>query len=140
MKNELQQRLDAAKVSIMCAALRELNAAMSDIEASAYISLDGYTIAAELASGVDSNRLGAICASMHALAQRASQEIKHGAFNLLLIESEQGYMLLVKSSVEAMLVVSTKPSKSLGMIASVSKQFAEKLKRIQETHKVAAAT
>lgn len=140
MKTTLQQKLDAAKVSIMCVALRELNASISDIEASAYILRDGGIIAAELASGVDSNRLGAICASMHALAQRASQEIMHGALKLVLIESEQGYMLLVQSSAEAILAVSTKPSKNLGMIASVSKKFAEKLMRIQESHKVAAAT
>ncbi len=124
-----------ARASALRSVLRELNASSSDIEASACISSDGYNMASVLGEGVDPDRFGAMCASLLALAHRAAQEIQRGNLKLVLVEGEQGVMLLVQAGPDAILAVAAKPSKNLGMIFLDSKKVAQKLLAVLEAHK-----
>jgi predicted regulator of Ras-like GTPase activity (Roadblock/LC7/MglB family) len=124
---EAQKTADELRASALRSVLRELNASSADIEASACISSDGYTLAAVLGQGVDPDRFGAMCASLLALAQRASQEIQRGNLKLVLVEGEQGVMLLVQAGPDAILAVGAKPSKNLGMIFLDARKTAQKL-------------
>jgi len=133
---ELQKKLDAARASVMRSVLRELNASSTDIEASACISSDGYILASVLGQGVDSDRFGAMCASLLALANRAAQEIQRGNLKLVLVEGEQGVMLLVQAGPDAILAVAAKPGKNLGMIFLESRKVAQKLLGVLENHKL----
>ncbi len=123
------------RASALRSVLRELNSSSGDIEASACISSDGYTMAAVLGEGVDADRFGAMCASLLALAHRAAQEIQRGNLKLVLVEGEQGVMLLVQAGPDAILAVAAKPSKNLGMIFLDSKKIAQKLLGVLEAHK-----
>ena len=123
------------RASALRSVLRELNASSTDIEASACISSDGYSIASVLGQGVDADRFGAMCASLLALAHRAAQEIQRGTLKLVLVEGEQGVMLLVQAGADAILAVAAKPSKNLGMIFLDSKKVAQKLLGVLESHK-----
>jgi len=124
-----------ARASALRSVLRELNASSADIEASACISSDGYNMASVLGEGVDPDRFGAMCASLLALAHRAAQEIQRGNLKLVLVEGEQGVMLLVQAGPDAILAVAAKPSKNLGMIFLDSKKVAQKLLGVLESHK-----
>jgi predicted regulator of Ras-like GTPase activity (Roadblock/LC7/MglB family) len=139
MTKEHKNNLEEARASLMRSVLRELNASSADIEASACISSDGYSLASVLGQGVDSDRFGAMCASLLALAQRAAQEIQRGNLKLVLVEGEQGVMLLVQAGPDAILAVAAKPSKNLGMIFLDSRKFAQKLLGVMENHKLASA-
>ncbi len=123
------------RASALRSVLRELNASSADIEASACISSDGYSMASVLGQGVDADRFGAMCASLLALAHRAAQEIQRGTLKLVLVEGEQGVMLLVQAGPDAILAVAAKPSKNLGMIFLDSKKIAQKLLGVLEAHK-----
>jgi len=123
------------RASALRSVLRELNASSADIEASACISSDGYSMASVLGQGVDADRFGAMCASLLALAHRAAQEIQRGNLKLVLVEGEQGVMLLVQAGPDAILAVAAKPSKNLGMIFLDSKKVAQKLLGVIEAHK-----
>lgn len=122
-----QKTPDEARASALRSVLREMNAASADIEASACISSDGYTLAAVLGESVDADRFGAMCASLLALAHRAAQEIQRGSLKLVLVEGEQGVMLLVQAGPDAILAVAAKPSKNLGMIFLDARKVAQKL-------------
>lgn len=122
------------RASALRSVLRELNSSSSDIEASACISSDGYSMASVLGQGVDADRFGAMCASLLALAHRAAQEIQRGNLKLVLVEGEQGVMLLVQAGPDAILAVAAKPSKNLGMIFLDSKKVAQKLVSVLEAH------
>lgn len=113
--------------SILKSILQELNASSSDIEASACISNDGFNIAAVLSKDINTDRYSAMCASLLALANRAAQEIQHGEFKLLLIEGEQGVMLLVQAGKDSILAIAAKPSQNLGMIFMNAKKYARKI-------------
>ncbi len=133
MKEADKSRTEA-RASALRSVLRELNASSSDIEASACISSDGYNIASVLGEGVDPDRFGAMCASLLALAHRAAQEIQRGNLKLVLVEGEQGVMLLVQAGPDAILAVAAKPSKNLGMIFLDSRKVAQKLLGVLESY------
>lgn len=128
-KSKNEQRASALR-----SVLRELNASSGDIEASACISSDGYSMAAVLGKDVDPDRFSAMCASLLALAHRAAQEIQRGNLKLVLVEGEQGVMLLVQAGPDAILAVAAKPSKNLGMIFLDSKKVAQKLVGVMAAH------
>jgi len=107
--------------------LRELNASSSDIEASACISSDGFNLASVLNKDVDPDRYSAMCASLLALANRAAQEVQRGSLKLVLVEGEQGVMLLVQAGQDSILAVAAKPNRNLGMIFLSAKKFAQKI-------------
>ena len=130
-----QKTADEARASALRSVLRELNSSSDDIEASACISSDGYTMAAVLGQGVDADRFGAMCASLLALAHRAAQEIQRGNLKLVLVEGEQGVMLLVQAGSDAILAVAAKPGKNLGMIFLDARKVAQKLVGVLESHK-----
>ena len=130
-----QKTADEARASALRSVLRELNSSSDDIEASACISSDGYTMAAVLGQGVDADRFGAMCASLLALAQRAAQEIQRGNLKLVLVEGEQGVMLLVQAGPDAILAVAAKPGKNLGMILLDARKVAQKLLGVLESHR-----
>ncbi len=123
---------EEARASALRSVLRELNASSTDIEASACISSDGFTMAAVLGEGVDPDRFGAMCASLLALAHRAAQEIQRGKLKLVLVEGDQGVMLLVQAGPNAILAVAAKPSKNLGMIFLDARKVAQKLLGVLE--------
>ena len=132
---EATKTLDEVRASALRSVLRELNSSSADIEASACISSDGYTIASVLGQDTDPDRFGAMCASLLALAHRAAQEIQRGNLKLVLVEGEQGVMLLVQAGPDAILAVAAKPSKNLGMIFLDSRKIAQKLVTVLEAHK-----
>lgn len=129
-----QKTPEEARTSALRSVLRELNATSDDIEASACISSDGFSLAAVLGDGVDPDRFGAMCASLLALAHRAAQEVQRGNLKLVLVEGEQGVMLLVQAGPNTILAVAAKPSKSLGMIFMDAKKFAKKLVETLDSH------
>ncbi len=129
-----QKSPEETRTSALRSVLRELNATSDDIEASACISSDGFSLAAVLGNNVDPDRFGAMCASLLALAQRAAQEVQRGNLKLVLVEGEQGVMLLVQAGPNTILAVAAKPSKNLGMIFMDAKKFSKKLLETLESH------
>jgi predicted regulator of Ras-like GTPase activity (Roadblock/LC7/MglB family) len=75
-----------------------------------------------------------MCASLLALARRAAQEIQRGNLRLVLVEGEQGVMLLVQAGPDAILAVAAKPSKNLGMIFLEARKVAQKLQGVLESY------
>ncbi len=118
---------DEVRRKLIRSILRTLNASSTDIEASATISSDGLVIASVLGEGVDSDRFGAMCASLLALANRAAQEISRGALKQVLIEGDKGTMLLVQAGTDAVLAVAARPTVNLGMVFIEARKVAQKI-------------
>lgn len=110
--------------------LRTLNTFSAEIEASATISTDGIMLASVLGPGTDGDRFGAMCASLLALAERAAHEIARGALKQVLVEGENGVMLLVNAGADAVLAVAARPTVNLGMVFIEARKTAA---RIDET-------
>jgi hypothetical protein len=112
--------------------LRTLNGLTTEIEASAVISSDGFIIASVLNEKTDSDRFGAMCASLLALAERAAHEIVRGNLKQVLVEGELGTMLLVHAGKDAVLAVASRPTINLGMVFLEARKTAQKIQLVLE--------
>ena len=108
--------------------LRAFNGSLKDIEASAVISGDGFSLAWVLDENVDPDRFGAMCASLLALADRAAQEISRGELKQVLIEGSKGSMLLVYAGEDTVLAVASRPTVNLGMVFIEARKTAMNIK------------
>lgn len=115
------------KASAARSVLRELNASSEDIEASATMTTDGYIIGAVLDKDTDEDRFAAMSASLLALAERATDEIRRGQMKQLLVEGSEGLMLLVRAGGDKVLAVAAKPTVNLGRIFLEARKAAVKL-------------
>ncbi len=96
--------------------LKRLNSTSSDIQASAVMSRDGHSLATVLGDEINNVRLGAMCATLLSLGEKASIELKRGHLRQILIQGEEGYVLLLRIGEKAVLAVVSRPSANLGMM------------------------
>lgn len=108
--------------------LRAFNGSSNDIESSAVITSDGYTLAWVLDENVDPDRYGAMCASLLALSNRAAQEISRGELKQVMVEGDKGTMLLVYAGHNAVLALATRPTVNLGRVFIEARKTAQKIK------------
>ena len=118
-----KQAVDTAVTPI----LKRLNATSSDIQASAVMTRDGHTLATVLGDSVNSVRLGAMCATLLSLGERASLELNRGALKQILIQGDEGYVLLLRIGEKAVLAVVSQPSANLGMMLVEARRCAAEI-------------
>lgn len=99
----------------------------ASIQAAAVMSRDGVLIASRLHKSVNPERLSAISASILSLANRASSDLQQGNLEQVLIESAEGFLLMVKVGSKAVLSVVSRPSSKLGMLLHDTKKSAATL-------------
>lgn len=107
--------------------LRGLQATSDKIEASALVSHDGLTLASVLSSDVDSDRFGAMCASLLALATRAASEVERGELRQIILDGEHGPMLLTRAGNTGVLAVAASPKSNLGKVILDTRKTASDL-------------
>lgn len=112
------------------AILRKLNSASGHIEASSVMTRDGISVASVLQDGVDTDRLGAMCASLLSLGDTTAKELKRGHVHQLLLEGENGYILIMHIGNKAVLGVVTRPKAQLGMVLVEAKKTAEEILKV----------
>ena len=91
---------------------------------------DGVGVASVLADGVDPDRLGAMCASLLSLADTTAKELHRGKVNQLVLEGENGYVLIIHVGTKAVLGIVTRRKANLGMVFVEAKKTAEEILRI----------
>ena len=123
MVNNEKQAVAAAVTPV----LRRLNSTSSDIQASAVMTRDGHTLATVLGESVNSVRLGAMCATLLSLGERASLELNRGLLKQILIQGEEGYVLLLRIGEKAVLAVVSQPSANLGMMLVEARRTASEI-------------
>ncbi len=107
--------------------LGEFVKSTSSIQAAAVMSRDGLLIASKLHKSVDPERLSALSASILSLANRASADLQQGNLEQVLIDSSDGFVLMVKVGGNAVLSVVSKPNSRLGMLLHDAKKSAKTL-------------
>ncbi|MBN1802897.1 MAG: roadblock/LC7 domain-containing protein [Candidatus Lokiarchaeota archaeon] len=111
--------------------LRKLESVNSDVQGSSIVSVQGLPICSALARNVNDGIVSAMSAAIQSVSERAVEELSRGTLTRILIEGEDGNIILSKAGNNAILCTLTKPGASLGMvflnIKSVSKKIAELL-------------
>lgn len=109
------------------AVLRGLHTNLAEVEASAVVTRDGITIASLLSTGTDPDRFGAMCASLLALAARASKEVDRGNLRQIILDGQQGPLLLTHGGDSAVLAVAATPRANLGRLILETRRVATDL-------------
>ena len=111
--------------------LRRMEAINSDIQGSSVVSVQGLPIVSVLARNVNDGIVSAMSAAILSVSERAVAELARGDLKRILIEGNDGTIILSKAGNNAILCVLCRPNSSLGMvflnIQSVSNKIAELL-------------
>lgn len=107
--------------------LSRLNSISKDIEASAVMTRDGLTLASKIRDDVNQDRLGAMCASLLSLSDKTAKELSRGNLKQVLIEGDQGCILIVHIGKKAVLAVVSKASSNLGMVFLEARKVAKEI-------------
>jgi predicted regulator of Ras-like GTPase activity (Roadblock/LC7/MglB family) len=107
--------------------LRALQVSQPEIEAAAVISSDGLIVASVLGPQTDADRYAAMCAALLALSERASREAQRGDLQMVLVQGDQGAMLLVRAIDDQVLAVAASPKANLGMVFNLARKTAAAL-------------
>lgn len=110
--------------------LAEFTSTSTSIQAAAVMTRDGIPVASNISDYVDPARLSAISASLLSLADRTSKDLKQGELEQVLVDSTEGFVLMVKVGEQAVLSVVSRSNSRLGMLLHEAKSSAAKLARL----------
>ena len=110
--------------------LRTLQAAATDIEASAVVSVDGLIMASALQQGVEEDRVSAMSAAMLSLGERISNELGRAGLEQVYIKGDAGSIVLTSVGEEAVLTALARQDAKLGMIFLEMRRAAEDLVKL----------
>ncbi|HQT46042.1 MAG: hypothetical protein B7X08_00010 [Acidocella sp. 20-63-7] len=96
--------------------LSSLNRSSPEIDASALVSKDGRILASALSPGVDAQRIGIAVASILPIAERLALDLNRGGMERIVISGEQGHVLIIRVSSEAILCVIASKATMLGLL------------------------
>ena len=97
-------------------ALRQMKQENPDLEALAVVSLDGLPISSLLPEGAEEDRIAALSATILALGERASEELKKGKLEQAYVKGSDGYAIVTGIKNLAALLVVTDKNAKLGMV------------------------
>lgn len=109
-------------------ALKNLEAVNSDIQGSAIVSVQGLPICSVLSQNSNEGIVSAMSAAILSVSERAVEELRRGQLKRILIDGDEGIIILSRAGSNAILCTLAKPNASLGMvflnIQSISRKIA----------------
>ena len=132
MNSKDKETLNTETIKKFIKLLNTFNSLSESIHSSALTTTDGYAIASRLSEGVDPDRFGAMCASLLALANTASREIDRGDLRKVLIESEDGSVLIIDVGNNLVLTVAAGLGLPIGRIFLEAKKTAAEINTVVE--------
>jgi predicted regulator of Ras-like GTPase activity (Roadblock/LC7/MglB family) len=107
--------------------LRDLQASAPDIIASAVVTADGLSLASNLPSNVEEERVAAMSAAMLSLGERIAQELQRGNMEEVYIRGEEGLVLLTAIGRDAVLTTLARSEAKLGLMLLEMRRTAAEL-------------
>ncbi|MHA1885605.1 MAG: roadblock/LC7 domain-containing protein [Promethearchaeota archaeon] len=96
--------------------LRQMEAINPDIQGSAIVSVQGLPICSALARDVNDGIVSAMSAAILSVSERAVEELARGDLKSILIEGNDGSIILSKAGENAILCTLVRSGASLGMV------------------------
>lgn len=96
--------------------LKKLVKSMPEVKAAMIVSTEGFPIASALSRGMDRVKTAGMTAALLSLAERSIIEMAKGKFEQLFIQGKKGYILVLQTTPNAVLAVSTTNKVKLRLI------------------------
>ena len=100
------------------------------VEASAVASRDGLLIYSTVSKKLHAETFAAMSATMLGAAETATTELGKGIPQRIIVESENGKLIVTGAGQKALLVVMTEPEAGLGLILIEVTKASEKIKEV----------
>lgn len=107
--------------------LKSMDDGTPGVEASAIVSVQGLPIVSAMPKGVDDSIIAAMSAAILGVSERATRELTRGKLQQILIQGDEGYVILKRAGEDALLAVMARSDSNLGMIFIVMKGVAQKI-------------
>lgn len=101
-----------------------------DIEASAVVRRDGLMISSDLPARIESRTVAAMAAALVGTAETTSNELKRGAFQEVVVDSEKGKVVAIGAGKMALLVSLMRPEGNLGFVLLSMERAAKNIEAI----------
>jgi len=101
-----------------------------DIEASAVVRRDGLMISSDLPARIESRTVAAMTAALVGTAETTSSELKRGAFQEVVVDSEKGKIVAIGAGRMALLVSLMRPEGNLGFVLLSMERAAKNIESI----------
>jgi predicted regulator of Ras-like GTPase activity (Roadblock/LC7/MglB family) len=117
-------------ISELIELLRKMEAVNADIQGSAIVSVQGLPICSVLARDVNDGIVSAMSAAILSVSERAVEELARGNLKRILIEGEDGTIILSKAGTNAILATLTRAEAPLGMVFINIQSVSEKISQL----------
>lgn len=97
-------------------ALSNLQSSSGDIEACAVVSEDGLIMASSIPNKLEEGDISAISAAMHSTGIKVATELKRGDLEQVLVKGENGYVIIMNASPNAVLLTMARKEAKLGLV------------------------
>jgi predicted regulator of Ras-like GTPase activity (Roadblock/LC7/MglB family) len=104
------------RADLLAEALDEFLGTVPEVEAAAIVSADGLPIASALPSEVHEDRLAAMSAALLILGERAASGLGKGDLAQVMVESADGYIVLMAAGPHAVFVAVTSTAAKAGLL------------------------
>lgn len=115
--------------------LRQLRAAEPNVQALAWVTLEGQVVTALFEQG-NQDRIGAMSASLLALSAAASREVALGGLRQVILNGEQGTLLLTAAGREHALLIAADTLINLGRLLVHAHRISGKLAALESDYLV----
>ncbi|MBU6997950.1 MAG: roadblock/LC7 domain-containing protein [Theionarchaea archaeon] len=112
-------------VEVLTTLLRNLEASLPDIEASAVITVDGFMVASALPPELEEDRVAALSAAMLLLGKKTAKELEKGELSEVFVGGENGSVVLIASGESAVLTALVRKDAKLGLVFLDMKRTAD---------------
>lgn len=102
----------------------------SDMIGAVAVSIDGLVLAAQMASDINAERVGAVAATMVGVARRVSNELKIGLAEEVILKSQQGMFVVLPAGDQGLVAVNVRQGSNLGMVRLETRDAAASIGRV----------
>ncbi len=106
--------------------LKKLVKTIPEVKAAMIVSTEGFPIAAALSRGTDRIRMAGMTAALISIAERSVKEMAKGKFEQLFIRGKNGYILVLQTGLNTVLIISTTNKVKLRLVIhDIKEKFSE---------------
>jgi uncharacterized protein len=96
----------------------------SDITGAVVVSMDGIVLASRVSTDINTDRVGAVAATMVGVTRRVSNELKIGSMEEAIIKADSGLFMVLPAGEQSLLAVHLRQGANLGMVRIESRDAA----------------
>lgn len=120
------------KIEELLELLRNMEATTPGIEASAIVSTEGLPIVSAMPQEIDEAVVAAMASAILSVSEKVSTELVRGKLQQVLLQGENGYVIIKGAGESALLTVLARNNANLGLILMTLKRVSEEVKRLLE--------